>query len=303
MRAVCLAIVALLGATGPALAADQGVHEMPLDIPTPSRVEQTVRHTKAKTLNGKTESAWVETRSLATIGFDEKAETYKVTLKVLDRTASTPEILPILSATLPAEISYLADESLRPIKLIDAEATKARLIAFAQSVSPQMGAMAEKTFATMSAEGAANLMLKEQSYLSIGYNLGLKVGEPQTYDGEQASPLGSGSVKLKGSVVLDSYDDKAGRALVTWKEFIDPESAMVLGVQTVKQMTGKDVSAELVRPGPEVAKVEATKGCRFEIDTRNGFIRKADCYQSVVTPEPAGSATHERWAITQTLTN
>lgn len=303
MRTLSLALVALLAATGAAQAADTVQHELPLDIPAPSRVEQVVRHTKEQTKNGATQSLWVETRSLATIDIDEKAEAYSVSLKLLDRKVSAPEIESVLAATVPSELSYLADESLRPIKVADPEALKSRQVTFARKLSPQVGDMVEKMYASLSDETFAGMLLKEQTYLSIGYNLSLKVGEPSVYEGEQPSPFGGGGVKLKGSVTLDSYDEKVKLAVVTWKETIDPESAMALAGQLAKQMTGKDISADLAKASDAAksAGVDISKGCRFEIGTDDGLIRKADCYETASAGAEGGKT--ERWAITQTLKN
>ncbi|MBO9710132.1 MAG: hypothetical protein J7521_18170 [Caulobacter sp.] len=301
MRTLSLALAALVGVTGAARAADTIRHEMPLDIPAPSRVEQVVRHIKEQTRDGKTESMWVETRSLATIDIDEKGEAYLVSLKLLDRKVSNPEIEPVLAATVPSELAYLADESLRPIKLADPQGVKARQVAFARKMAPQLGDVMEKMYANLSDEAFTGMLLKEQVYLSVGYNLGLKVGEASSYEGEEPSPFGGGGVKVRGTITLDSYDDKGKLAVVTWKETIDPESAVALGGQLAKQLTGKDISADLAKASDaaKAADLDISKGCRFEINTGDGLIRKADCQETVSAGAEGGKT--ERWAITQTL--
>lgn len=306
MRPALLAGLILTGlAVSTAQAADTNYHELQLDLPLPTRIAQTVHHSREETRGGATQSIWVDTRSELTLDANTAGDAYQVTLKLLERKVSLPELEPMLAATVPATMVYEADESLRPTKIQDWDKIKVQQLSFVAKAMPALKAPMEQMYAALSPESAAAMMLKEQAYLSAGQNIGVTLGAPTVYDIESPSPLGGAPVKLKGQFSLESFDAKAKLAVVRWTERPDVKSTMAATMKMVDQIVGAGKSAEVAQVA-EALKMDITKGCLFEIDISNGLVRKADCDELIVassgTGAPGDSARRsERWVMTQTI--
>jgi hypothetical protein len=309
MRSALLAGLIIAGLTAStAHAADKNYHELVLDLPLPSRIEQAVHHSREETRGDATQSMWVDTRSQVTLDANEAGDAHRVTLKLLERKVSSPELEPMLAATVPATMVYEADESLRPTKIEDWDQIKVQQLSFVAKAMPALKAPMEKMYASLSPETAAAMMLKEQAYLSVGQNIGVTLGAPTLYDIESPSPFGGAPIKLKGQISLESFDDKAKVATVRWTEKPDPESTMAAGLKLAGQLAGPEKSTEIAKAAEAMrsVKMDITKGCLFEIDTVNGLVRKADCEETIVATDGTGgpngsSKRSERWVMTQTV--
>lgn len=277
--------------------------ELPIDLPLPAKIEQVVRKTRLQERNGQAQTVIIDSRSIASVALNARSDGYRVNLKVLELTSSSPEVQALLASTQPEAVEYEADASLSPEALLDWEALRAQQIAAANKISATTGATVQRLFSQMTAASAAPLLLKEQTMLAIGQNLILQPVEPTTYEGEAPLPTGGAPVKVKGSVRLEKLDEKGKVAMVRWAETIDSASALAATQQLAGQLAA--LAPQDSKTLAEIMKsmtLDFTKGCLFEIDLQSGLARKAECEDSVAVSAGGQSVKRsDRWTITQTL--
>lgn len=291
----------------------------PLALPKSTHVEMRVAHTRQDTRGAQTTSGTASTVYDKTI--ETTANGYRVTLKPLETklpdvgsAAQQAKIQAAVEGLYKRTFVYAADESLRPTAIEDwpgavAEMRKglATLAASLPEAAPGLeGAVG--MFARMTPEQAANIMLREDGFLTLPVNAEFEIGKPRTYEDRLPNPLGGPPIKADGAINLERIDQAKGVAVVRWSLVMDPKStseSIAVAIKNLVAATGKADTPE-ARAMIDKIKLERSSGCLYEIDLKIGLPTKADCDSKIVSSDPTSGETitrNERWAITQTVKN
>jgi hypothetical protein len=285
-----VAIAALL-AGAPALALD-----MPLKLEDGATWTITAEHTHSKTDDGKPQAWTLRTVKQLTWSAPKNGKSGQVLVTPLSATAaegSPPELAKARSFPIPALLDV--DDTLAPATIVNVDEVRA---AFAGVVGADITGQEE-----MADDAAMAMIASELSYASRSQGEELAPGEVVSYDDELPNPFGGPPIKAQGVYALESHDAAGGRAVVTWRQSLDPTSLRASLAQRL---------AEVIRAEP-ASRAEAEEAfgqmdvdrddtCRHEIDLATGLAIKAQCrLANKVTAGGRLVESVDRWTITQTL--
>lgn len=184
-----------------------------------------------------------------------------------------------------AKIVFDADADLSPLRIRDQAALIDTLI---KGMGELVGANAPKTeiealsaqvkqlLGSMTPEAAAGAFLKEQALLAAPQMMMLDLRKPLGGDIEVPNPFGgAGTLTRTQSYELKSLDKKAGKAVIEFKDALDPDSVKALIGPMMARLAPdapRPTEAELA-----AFKIEQTTACRYEMDLKTGLTAKADC--------------------------
>lgn len=202
-----------------------------------------------------------------------------------------------------SDISYLADESLAPVALLDWEATIDRMMAVIAKADPEAPREAldatRKMFAGMGPDLGAEVLLKEQNVLAATQMRGLDKGEPLEQAQQVPNPLGGPPIDSIYRVELVGLDETAGRATIRSTQTLDPVSAgrsMKAAMERMMKQMGKSDAA------PSDFHMDRSLVCAYDMDLKTGLTARVECDMkaSFTAAGETGGRT-ERTVITQTL--
>lgn len=208
---------------------------------------------------------------------------------------SPVEVATARSLAIPATLEV--DESLTPGPVLNAEAARAEVVKLAPSAASGPASVLD---AAAKAMIASELMMT-----SHGQGLPLKVGKTVSAGAEMPNPLGGPPMRAVESATLDSFDAKAGRAAVTWRQVLDPAAfkasteAMLLSMAKGKLSPEKIAEVRAAFAG---ASMQSQTTCRHQIALPSGLAIKSECDMTLATTLQ-GKTQHvaEHWTITQSL--
>ncbi len=118
------------------------------------------------------------------------------------------------------------------------------------SVINQVRTQVESMFA--SREQVEELYLRDMGVFFLPLGRSYPRHRTIEYKDELPNPLGGESLPRRGKLKLTSYDEKTGRAAVTWTQTVDSEAAMRIMLDTMRNL-GEKVGS----PIPDMKNVEA----------------------------------------------
>ncbi len=208
---------------------------------------------------------------------------------------SPPEVARARSLAVPATLEV--DQALTPGAIVDVEVVRA---AFQTLVGRDIRG------SEALADAAAKAMIASEVALAArSQGADLPLGKTLEADGEIENPLGGPPIRVRESYRLDSYDTGSGRAVVLWRQFVDPA---VFAKQIVASLSARmRTSSPNLKPSDVEAGLKDTRGtidgaCRHEIDIPSGLAIKVECRTSnSVTVQRETRGVTDTWTITQTL--
>lgn len=296
-----LALALLAGA----LATSAAAQELPVTLPGHATWTMTVERTRERT---RQDAAPQIARSVSTTDVDWAADGDGgvITLRVRSAQLDGPGASGFdASSLLGQPIVLEVDSSLAPTSVRNWSQVLAWL---EQNIDrtvtePAAAAAAKKIYSDMSPELAAQVVSRELSLVALSQGTALTLGEPVSYEDALPNPLGGPAIKAVGSYELQAYDAVAGRAVIAWRQAMDPESARKSLTQALTAMTArlapdKLKEAEAAFAGMQIGREDV---CRHEIDIPTGLALKVVCTSAISNSAKGETATNlDRWTITQT---
>jgi hypothetical protein len=155
-------------------------------------------------------------------------------------------------------------------------------------------------------DAAAKAMIASELMMtSHAQGLPLQPGKPISAAAEMPNPIGGPPLRATESASLESVDRKAGRAVVIWRQVLDPGALKASVEGMLAAMAKGKVSPEKIQEARAAfadASMESQTTCRDEVALPSGLAIKAVCDMSMATTVQ-GKTQHaaEHWTITQTL--
>ena len=226
-------------------------------------------------------------------GFTRNAE---LTISPLSATASPDAPKDLLrKRVFPQPVALEVDFQLSPTRLVDEKPARAAYAALGLGPANAKSGEIDREIAAMVARDLA-MVARAQGRPLIP-------GQPQEYAPSVATPLGGIPAKGKASYRLESHDPAAGRAVVTWRQTVEPAAYRDAFAQMVAfTAKGKAEGAEAI--AARLGKIEASRddSCRYDIDLPTGLVVKAVCDARFAYKSEGGeSISSDHWVITQTL--
>jgi hypothetical protein len=277
----------------PAMAED-----LPVTLANGATWTLTAEHTRS-TEGGNKPQNW----SLTTVkrltwhaGDKRKPDTLTVTpISAVAGAGSPPEVATARSLAIPATL--VVDESLVPGEVVnkaEVRAEFARLIPSAATASPEL----------VDASSRA-MIASELGTVSRAQGLALKLGELVSVEVEMPNPLGGPPLRGVESALLESFDKPTGRAVVQWRQALDPASVKESTAGMLLSMAKGKVDPAKIEEARAVfatAAIQNETACRHEIDIPSGLTLKAECdTTNTVTLQGKTQRVADRWIISQTL--
>jgi hypothetical protein len=286
-----LVAIAALIASSPALALD-----MPLKLEDGATWTITAEHTHSKTDAGKQQAWTLKTVKQLTWSAPKNGKPGRVLVTPLSATpaeGSPPELAKARSFPIPALLDV--DDTLAPATIVNVVEVRA---AFAGVVGGDIKGREE-----MADAAAMAMIASELSHASRSQGGELAPGEAASYDDELPNPFGGPPIKAQGVYALESHDAAGGRAVVTWRQSLDPASFRASLAERLAEVI-KDEPARRAEAEAAFSQMDVRRDdtCRHEIDLATGLAIKAQC--SLTNKVTAGGRLVEsvdRWTITQTL--
>lgn len=218
--------------------------------------------------------------------------------------AGAEELMAALGQDRPVHLDV--DDSLSPERIRNWDEVRAGLAAAIEkaTANPQVAEATKAIFTGLSPERAAPLIMRELTLVSLGQGADLEVGKPVPYEDLLPNPLGGPPIKTLAQFELVSYDAAKDRAVVTWKQAFDRDSA-TKSIAAALQAMAERVAPEQAAKAREAfanAKVDREDTCRHEIDIPTGLAVQITCMTSVdITVQGETGKNVDRWTITQSL--
>lgn len=147
---------------------------------------------------------------------------------------------------------------------------------------------------------AMALVGRELGLLARAQGSNLRLGLPGYEEDETPNPLGGPMIRSRLIYELESYDAATGRAVVTWRSAMDPDSmraSLVEAAERAPPARRAEAQAAFAK-----MRVENERSCRNEIDIPSGLAVKIECLTRLsVTSDDKTRTSTDRWTITQTL--
>jgi len=208
------------------------------------------------------------------------------------------------------DVSYEADASLTPVRMIDWQAQIASAVQamskIADSSPDAMRAIkaAGQQFLRMTPEQGA-VTLREQRMVSIAQGLALDLHKTVFVDTQAANPLDGGPIKAVLSVTLENLDQVGKSADVHIHQQLDPETANQITRNLVRALSAKmsGGKSKVAEAALSALRIESILDCRANISIESGLATKTDCVSTITgVDQNARSTTRvDRWTISQTL--
>lgn len=246
-------------------------------------------------------------KSSAQLTWTKAGDGGRVTTRILSAEAagaSTPELAGALGLDRPVQTSV--DEALVPERIENWDEVREGLLAAITKITPDPKAAetAKGIFANLSAEQAAQVILRDQTLAAIGQGSDLELGKPVEYDDRLPNPLGGPPIQSAGRFELTAYDAAKGQAVVTWRQAFDRASATQSIAAALEAMVAKAAPDQVdkLKTAFKDAKVDRTDTCRHEIDIASGLATRAVCDTTIdIVVQGEAGRNVDRWTISQSL--
>jgi hypothetical protein len=250
----------------------------------------------------------VTVKSSSALTWKKVGEAGELTTEITSTDAGAAEIAgalglahrPVRAAVDPA----LAPERIENWDEVREGLTKAMAKAVAGPKAAEAVEVATGVFAKLSAEEAAQVILRDQALAAISQGLDLELGQPVDYDDLLPNPLGGPPIKSQGRFELVSYDAAKGRAVVTWRQAFDQASAtssLLAAAEALLAQASPD-QVDKLRATFQGAALDRLDTCRHEIDIPTGLAVRAACDTTIdITLQGETARNVDRWTITQSL--
>lgn len=297
---IAITTLAVAAMTGAAAAAS-----MPVKIANGAAWTFTVKHTRDRERGGKHDSLSMTTvKQVTWRAGKEGSGILDVRPVSVTMDAGLPESL-VAARDLEIPVSIAVDEALTPVGLVNVGEVRRAFDAMLKRVAdPKAAAQLKQTFPNLEDATLAAVTTQDFARVALAQGATLDLGQERTYDDQAINPLGGPPISTKGSIRLESYDEKAGRAVILWRLTMDPASTQASLTATMNRVMGQLTpdKAEEARRMFAKMKIERNDACRYQIDIPTGLAVEADCTTTVVAGAE-GQLLHasDHWLITQTL--
>jgi hypothetical protein len=296
MRALLAAALAV--AASPAVA-----QPLPVKLADGAAWTMTVERSRERQ-RGEAPAQTVTMTSSSAVTWKKAGDAGELTARIISTDVDAAEVTGALGLVGP--VRAVVDPALQPERIENwDEVREALLNAIARSVTePKAAEAIQGVFEKLSAEQAAQVILRDQTLAAISQGSDLELGEPVEYDDLLPNPLGGPSIKSHGRFELVSYDAAKGQAVVTWRQAFDPASATASLTAAAEALIARATSdgAEKLRATFQGARIDRTDTCRHEIDIPTGLAVRAVCDTTTdVTVQGETARNVDRWTITQSL--
>lgn len=256
----------------------------------------TADHSREVVRDGKTEGWSLRTEKRVTWrkgGVTHNTELTVTPLSATPGPGSPPELA--AGRSFPTSVTIEVDDTVAPVGFVDPPAVRK---AFADIVKRDLAGQ------TSMADAAAMAMIaSELAIASRGQDAPLVAGKPTAYEALLPGPLLGLQVSAKAVYALESHDPATGRAVVTWKQDVDPDSFKA-GVAEFLKIVAKAKPQDLEKARTELGAMTMTRtdSCRYTINLASGLATNSECtFITTVTSGAKTAKTTETWAVTQTL--
>jgi hypothetical protein len=208
---------------------------------------------------------------------------------------SPVEIETARSLAIPATLAV--DEGLTPGPVLNKEEARAEVVKLAPSAASDPVSVVD---------AAAKAMIASELVMtSHAQGLPLQPGKPVSAAAEMPNPLRGPPMRATESASLESVDRKAGRAIVIWRQVLDPAALKASTEGMLAAMAKGKVSADKIQEARAAfadASMESQTTCRHDIDIPSGLAIMTQCDMTMATTVQ-GKTQHvaEHWTITQSL--
>ncbi|HEX3367684.1 hypothetical protein [Phenylobacterium sp.] len=207
---------------------------------------------------------------------------------------SPPEVAQGRSFPIPATVAV--DDALVPGPVLNKDEVRAEFVRRFPTFATEKPAILDASSKAMIAS--------ELIVVSRAQGLNLDAGKIISADTEMPNPLGNVPMRAVQTARLESLDKKAGRAVVEWRQVLDP-AAFKASIEAMLLNMGKDkISPEKLEEARAVfasASMQSETICRHEIDIHSGLAVAVECRASdTITVQGKTQHVEEHWRITQT---
>ncbi len=208
------------------------------------------------------------------------------------------------TAAVAADLSYLADADLTPLRIEGWQGMIDRMSALIGGKDGRLRAAARQSLGSMTPEAAADTLMQEQTMAAAAQYTQLDLGKPLSDALQLPNPLGGSPIEATYSIQLESLDRAAGRAVIVTRQALDLEAAS-RGLKQATEILVRRAAQEgrtLLGP-PSDFRIERTRDCRSIMDTVTGLALNTDCTQTIKTldAQMQPDTQVDRWVITQAL--
>lgn len=281
--------------------------DLPVKVPDGAVWTQTIVHTRTDARDGTTQTLTSTQVIKASYHVEAATRLLRQEFVSFDVDGAQAEQRATLAAqaklVYPAELEV--DAGMAPMRVRAWDAMRELIFkALAATVSDARAVGAVKaSFEKMDAAQAATLF-KEQGLVGLGQGTSLGLRKPKSYESEVPNLFGGPGIRAAGTFLLETIDAKAGRAVVSWSQALDPTSLTKSLNSTMEAMVTRAAPEKAAEARAQVAglTLDRQERCRFEIDIPTGLSVKTDCEVELKSGVPGRIlARTERWLITQTL--
>jgi hypothetical protein len=208
---------------------------------------------------------------------------------------SPVEVETARSLAIPATLAV--DEGLTPGPVLNKEEARAEVVKLAPSAAGGPVSVVDAA--------AKAMIASELTMTSHAQGLPLQPGKPVSALAEMPNPIGGPPMRATESASLESVDRKTGRAVVIWRQVLDPAAFKASTEGMLEAMAKGKVAPEKIQQARAAfadASMESQTTCRHEIDIPSGLAIRTVCDMKLATTLQ-GKTQHaaEHWSITQTL--
>lgn len=283
------------------LATPVAAHNLPVRVPDGAAWTMTIEQSR-ETKRGDTVQAWsfLSTRRLSLSG--DRLTIVPVSIKAepgLSQQAAA-------GRNLPVAVVVTVDETLAPQDIVNRPQVSAAVGAMLQGAGVGEGekaAIAKISPALIDAT-VESLAKSDLARAALAQGADLELGVPSPYEDRLPNPLGGPPIQSRANFTLESYDAKTGRAVISWRQQLDPESTRESLALALNDLTAKIAPERVADARAAFAKMTVTRDdtCRHEIDIPTGLAVRVECSSLMTTGvgDETGQIT-DRWTITQTL--
>lgn len=274
-------------------------HDLPVRLADGATWEMTVVRERRTDRDGAARSTSTETATQLVWRKDELTVKPVSSFAVVDgKRLSLP--------TLGVPVVLAVDDALTPESIRNEAEVRKAFEALIDRVAPDSkapGGFREAIPGLMDTSMTA-MATTDLTWTSIGQGVSLELGKPVAYEDALPNPLGGSPITSKASFTLESYDEAGGRAVVSWRQTLDPQSAQASMAAALTALTAKLApdKVEDARTAYAKMKMERLDTCRHEVDLATGLAVKAVCTsETLIGADGKAARNSDRWTITQTL--
>ncbi|BBF79533.1 hypothetical protein [Asticcacaulis excentricus] len=285
-------------------------HELPLAIGEKGTVYQQVKTTKTETRDGSAkvtsmDAGYRNDFALGDDGYVVKKTLTRTTItlpdgQIIDGKSTAPEAVMMRSLIGSfSELTFVADDSLTPVRLQDWPAlrdrSKTAVLSLIKASGEKTPTDFEQTFANMydnlfgrmSSEQAADLYLKADSFMAIAHNIGLERNKPVMTESTVIVPLGNYPLGMRSTLKLTEWKPEANSARLSYDVGPTPEALKAFLTEFMPRFLKEAGAPENVLNEIEASlkndprsNFDMSTHCDYDVAIDTGLVRKGSCTQT-----------------------